>query len=170
MTDRSETINILYCYYEYDSMHSTGLHHQVSLLTHNSPSPLALANPSPFSLPLFLSLPLFPFPSLLLFPLKQSNCLQHSWESPTLSDADQAATSQSLFSTTTVNTSRGSRSHWNLLLTLVCGCLGVCTSVDVHVVLLKAKWPYLCCSFCDNTNSLKSYLCMAVCVITDTQE
>lgn len=104
------------------------------LLTHSSlpdPTPFCFCL-SPPALHFFLSLP--PPPS---FPLKQSNCLQHSSESPTLSDADQAPASQSLFSTTTVNTSCGSRSRRNLLLTLVCvgasaplcGC--VCKSICV---------------------------------------
>lgn len=108
------------------------------LLTHSS-----LPDPSPFffclSPPaLHFSLSLPPPPS---FPLKQSNCLQHSSESPTPSDADQAPASQSLFSTTTVNTSCGSRSRRNLLLTLVCvvasaplcGCVVLCVCVSLCV-------------------------------------
>lgn len=114
-------------------------HHPVLLWFHTqywaSPSGVTVNSQQPFPLPLPLSLSLFP--SLLLFPLKQSNCLQHSWESPTLSDADQAAASQSLFSTTTVNTLRGSRSHWNLLSTPVCGCHGVCASLDVMLSRLE---------------------------------
>lgn len=100
------------------------------------PPPLASVFPPSPALPLcfpsFLSLP----PSLLPFPLKQSNCLQHSSESPTPSDADQAPASQSLFSTTPVNTSHGSRSHWNLLLTLVCVDAAVLACVCVYLRML----------------------------------
>ncbi len=140
-----------------DSIHSFVVDHQVPLWTHSSPSPsLAPPSLSPFcffslhSLHAFLSPPLCLslFLSLFLslppsFPLKQSNCLQHSSESPTLSDAVQAAASQSLFSTTAANTSCGSRSHWNLLLTLVhvdaSLSFRVCACAFLNVIMVKVE-------------------------------
>ena len=137
----------------YDSIHSSVVYQQVPLLTRSSPSPPGLPNPSPHlllspplalpSMLLSLSLSLSPSLSLPLslppsFPLKQSNCLQHSSESPTLSDADQAPASQSLFSTATVNTSHWFKESpqpaddmgdmWMPPCVCVCLCVGVCAS------------------------------------------
>lgn len=133
------------------------------LLTHSS-----LPDPSPFcfSLSPLHSISFFPSPPPS-FPLKQSNCLQHSSESPTLSDADQAPASQSLFSTTTVNTSCGSRSRRNLLLTLVCvgasaplcGCVVLCVSVYMRGHFRDHSAEVWLLRF----GSWESYLCMTVC-------